>query len=103
MKVHIAQVIKKDFFDERVGGTVTALGIAIHPVISISEEDGTADISHEGIRPTVVFNSQVIEHTDIVTALRDMADMIEKQLDNITTEELVNALRDDAGSPDDRE
>jgi hypothetical protein len=89
MKVHLAQVVKDDYFDERVNGNVTAFGIALHPIIKVNEENGTVDVSHEGIRPTIVFNSQVVDHTDIVRALRDMADMIEKQLDGKTTEEFL--------------
>ncbi len=93
MKVHIAQVVKEDYFDNKVNAMVTMLGIAVHPVLSISENDGTADVSHEGVRPTVIFNSQVMDHTDVTRALRDLANMIDSQMDNKTEQELHDELR----------
>lgn len=92
MKVHIAEIIKEDRYSTDVDGMVTTLGIAVHPVLSINENDGTADISHEGVRPTVRFNSQIMEHTDVSKALRDMADMIDSQMDGKTSEELKGEL-----------
>lgn len=88
MKVVITEFTKDVQFNAEVNGDCTTLTVGIHPVLSVNKDDGTADISAEGIQPVIRFNGQVLDHTEIAQALHDMADMITTHLEGVTVEGL---------------
>jgi len=97
MKVYIAKFEKKEKeFSVEHGCDLTQLAIALHPVTSVNGNE--ASVCPHGVEPTIMLEGKVIEHTHVVQALRDVADMIEQQLNNKTAEELIDALRH-TGSP----
>ena len=88
MKVYIGRFEKEEKFNLKVDRDITRLNIAIHPVISVEETE--LNVYPFGSESTIAFQGRVVEHTKIVKAFRDIADMIEKKFGNKTVQEFID-------------
>ena len=86
MNVYIAKFEKLEEFSVEHQCDLTKLLIALHPVLSLKGKE--ASVSPVGVEPVILLEGKVIDHKNISRALRDVADMIDKQLDGKTAEEI---------------
>jgi uncharacterized protein YacL (UPF0231 family) len=90
MQIYIAKFEKQEEYSQQHKCDLTKLAISLHPVTSLKGNE--ASVSSAGVEPTIFLEGKVIEHTHVSQALRDVADMIDKQMDNKTAEELKAEL-----------
>lgn len=91
MQVYIAKFEKQEEFNQQHKCDLTKLTIALHPVTSLKGNE--ASVSPAGVEPTIFLEGKVVDHKHVSQALRDVADMIDKQMDNKTAEELKAELQ----------
>ena len=95
MRVYIAKFEKIEEFSPQHKCDLTKLSIALHPVIEL--KDGKATVSPVGVEPVILLEGKVVDHNHVSNALRDVADMIDKELNGRTAEDLKKELETQKG------
>lgn len=95
MRVYIAKFEKIEEFSTQHKCDLTKLAIALHPVTEL--KDGKATVSPVGVEPVIFLEGKVIDHKHVSNALRDVADMIDKEMNKRTAEDLKKELEEPKG------